>query len=78
MSPGVIGEAKLGKKASPTDGAEVGKGCAVGACGSDSVSGVSSLLSTCRSISPLLSSLLCGWFCAKKGCLLQTFPMSLC
>ena len=68
MSPGVIGEAKLGKEASPTDGAEVGKGCAVGAYGSDSVSGVSSLL----------SSLLCGWFCAKKGSLMKTFPMSLC
>ena len=53
MSLGVIGEAKAGKKALPRGGAEVGKGCAVGACGSDSVSGVSALLS--RFVFPRLS-----------------------
>ena len=31
MSPGVIGEAKAGKKGLPRGWAEVGKGCVVGA-----------------------------------------------
>ena len=65
----MIGEAKAGKKALPTGGAEVGKDCAVGACGSESVSGVSALLS--RFVFPRLSWLLCGWFCAVcSKCLL--------
>ena len=65
----MIGQAKAGKKALPTGGAELGKGCAVAACGSDSVSGVSALLS--RFVFPRLSSLLCGLFCAVcSKCLL--------
>ena len=65
----MIGEAKADKKALPRVGAEVGKGCAVGACGSDPVSEVSALLS--RFVFPPLSLLLCGWFCAVcSKCLL--------
>ena len=71
----MIGRAKAGKKALPTGGAEVGKGCAVGACGSDSVSGVSALLS--RFTFPRLSSLLCGVWMVLRS-LQQMSPVFLC